>query len=49
MKHELQQLIIQALDQLKRNDVLPADLECDVQIERTRDASHGEYQKCQGE
>ena len=43
MKHELQQLIIQALDQLKRNDVLPADLECDVQIERTRDASHGDY------
>jgi len=43
MKHKLQQLINQALDQLKRNDVLPADFETEVQVDRTRDASHGDY------
>ncbi|HEY5603339.1 MAG TPA: arginine--tRNA ligase [Gammaproteobacteria bacterium] len=43
MKHQLQKLITQALEQLKRNDQLPKDIEFDVQIDRTRDASHGDY------
>lgn len=43
MKHQLQKLIIQALEQLKRNDQLPKDLEADVQIDRTRDSGHGDY------
>jgi arginyl-tRNA synthetase len=43
MKHQLQKLLIQALEELKRNDQLPKDLEVDVQIDRTRDSSHGDY------
>ncbi|WP_455219276.1 arginine--tRNA ligase [Kaarinaea lacus] len=43
MKPQLQKLIVQALEQLKRNDQLPADIDPDVQIERTRDSSHGDY------
>jgi len=43
MKHQLQKLITQALEQIKRDDQLPKDIEFDVQIERTRDASHGDY------
>jgi len=43
MKPQLQKLITQALEQLKRNDQLPADIDPDVQIERTRDTSHGDY------
>ncbi|MGD8568237.1 MAG: arginine--tRNA ligase [Gammaproteobacteria bacterium] len=43
MKHKLQQLITQALEQLQRDEVLPADFQADVQIERTRDPSHGDY------
>jgi len=43
MKHQLQKLITQALEKLQRDDQLPKDIEFDVQIERTRDASHGDY------
>ncbi|WP_455207292.1 arginine--tRNA ligase [Kaarinaea lacus] len=43
MKHQLQKLITQALEQLKRDDQLPNDIAYDVQIDRTRDASHGDY------
>jgi arginyl-tRNA synthetase len=43
MKHKLQYLITEALEQLKRDDILPADFQADVQIERTRDPSHGDY------
>jgi arginyl-tRNA synthetase len=43
MKKDLATLIEVALDALKAQGVLPADLSATVQIERTRDASHGDY------
>ena len=43
MKKTLQQLIKQALAQLAQADTLSLDESIDVQIERARDASHGDY------
>ncbi|MDX1569931.1 MAG: arginine--tRNA ligase [Xanthomonadales bacterium] len=43
MKTHLQELITQALLDLRRNGDLPADLEFDVQIERARSPEHGDY------
>ena len=43
MKQDLSNLINAALDSLKAKGVLPADLTANVQIDRTRDASHGDY------
>lgn len=43
MKQDLATLINAALDSLKAEGVLPADLEPNIQIDRTRDASHGDY------
>jgi len=42
MKEELCRLIQDALDELVKTDVLPADIQPNVQIDRTRDKSHGD-------
>ncbi|WP_116368006.1 arginine--tRNA ligase [Parahaliea mediterranea] len=42
MKQELSALIQQALDALKAQGVLPADISPTIQIDRTRDPSHGD-------
>ena len=42
MKEELSRLIQDALDELVKTDVLPADIKPNVQIDRTRDKSHGD-------
>ncbi|MEP4148948.1 MAG: arginine--tRNA ligase [Halioglobus sp.] len=42
MKQEITQLIKQALDALVAQDHLPADIQPKVQIDRTRDKSHGD-------
>ncbi len=43
MKSRLQSLIAEAVARLQADGVLPADLEPRIQIERTRDASHGDF------
>lgn len=43
MKKDLATLIKSALDKLTSDGVLPADLSVNVQIDRTRDASHGDF------
>ncbi|GAB4198093.1 MAG: arginine--tRNA ligase [Wenzhouxiangellaceae bacterium] len=43
MKTHIQELLIQALDHLKRDGVLPDDHEVSVQIERPRKPEHGDY------
>jgi len=42
MKQELTQLIQQSLDSLIAQDLLPADISPAIQIDRTRDKSHGD-------
>ncbi len=42
MKQQLSQLIQQALDSLVTQGVLPRDLQARIQIDRTRDKSHGD-------
>jgi len=43
MKHTLQQLINQSLQQLKSQQIIPAELDVVAQVDRARDASHGDY------
>ena len=43
MKARIQTLIEDALTRLREQGVLPADLERPVQVERTRDKSHGDF------
>ena len=43
MKTHLQELIAQALLDLKREDLLPRDVEPEVMVERARSAEHGDY------
>ncbi len=43
MKKHLEQLIGQALERMKKEGVLPADLPAAAQIERTRDKRHGDF------
>ncbi|MBL1275356.1 MAG: arginine--tRNA ligase [Ectothiorhodospiraceae bacterium] len=43
MKEQLTSLIQTAIDVLKNQQVIPADLSPSIQIDRTRDASHGDY------
>ncbi|HHJ16334.1 MAG TPA: arginine--tRNA ligase [Gammaproteobacteria bacterium] len=43
MKHHLLQLLSQALDALKSEGVLPADMATEIQLERTRDRKHGDF------
>ena len=42
MKEELTRLIQQALDSLVEQGQLPADIQPQVQIDRTRDKTHGD-------
>ena len=43
MKAQLQSLIASAVESLQKQDVLPADVSPSIQIERTRDPSHGDF------
>lgn len=43
MKHHLEQLVAAAVQQLQADDALPADLDIQVQIERTKDRQHGDF------
>ncbi len=43
MKHEIHALIAGALSALKNSGELPADAEPQIQIDRTRDKSHGDF------
>jgi arginyl-tRNA synthetase len=42
MKENLSRLIREALDSLSANGKLPADIQPDIQIDRTRDRNHGD-------
>ena len=43
MKHEIKTLLTQAVSSLKTSGDLPADIEANIQITRTRDQSHGDF------
>lgn len=43
MKHEIKTLLTQAIAALKTAEVLPADIEPNIQITRTKDQSHGDF------
>ena len=43
MKTQVKQLIENAIAQLKNDNVLPADCEGEVIIDRTRDKNHGDF------
>lgn len=43
MKNQLDSLLSQALSSLKANGILPADFSPTIQLERTRDKSHGDW------
>ena len=43
MKNQISQLISQAIESAQQAGELPADLEVTIQIDRTRDKSHGDY------
>ncbi|MDH5766018.1 MAG: arginine--tRNA ligase [Gammaproteobacteria bacterium] len=43
MKHDIKTLLTQAVSALKTSGVLPADIEANIQITRTKDASHGDF------
>ncbi|MBF3201246.1 arginine--tRNA ligase, partial [Pseudomonas aeruginosa] len=43
MKDTIRQLIQQALDQLTADGTLPAGLTPDIQVENTKDRSHGDF------
>ncbi|MFW5926888.1 MAG: arginine--tRNA ligase [Wenzhouxiangella sp.] len=43
MRAHIEELIGQALGYLKREGELPADIDVPVEVERTRDRSHGDY------
>lgn len=43
MKNEIQALLAQAVATLQANQTLPADINPEIQITRTKDASHGDF------
>jgi arginyl-tRNA synthetase len=43
MRHAIETLIRTAIETLRVEGVLPAELDVVIQVERTRDASHGDY------
>ncbi len=43
MKSRIQSLLAEAVARLQADNTLPADLEPRIQVERTRDASHGDF------
>ncbi len=42
MKNQIRQLIQHAIDTLKAQQVLPAELNPEIQVENTKDKSHGD-------
>lgn len=43
LKNEIQSLLAQAVAKLQANQTLPADVSVDIQVNRTKDASHGDF------
>ena len=43
MKNDIQALLTQAIATLQANQTLPADISADIQVTRTKDASHGDF------
>jgi len=43
MKHQLQELIAQAVTKLREDGTLPADASCDIRIEHARDKQFGDF------
>src|SRR5262245_6440048 len=43
MKQELQHLLEIAVKNLQKQEILPKDLDVNIQIERARDKEHGDY------
>jgi arginyl-tRNA synthetase len=43
LKHEIKTLLTQAISSLKTAEVLPADIEPNIQISHTKDKSHGDF------
>lgn len=43
MKHEIQSLLAQAVARLKADHTLPAEAAPEIQVTRTKDASHGDF------
>ena len=43
MKHQIQALISQAIDSLKKSGTLENDIQPEIKIEHTRDKQHGDY------
>ncbi|MCJ8301201.1 arginine--tRNA ligase [Shewanella sp.] len=43
MKSHIQSLLIQALDVLKQQGVIPTDFEARIQVDRTKDKTHGDF------
>ncbi|RTR40453.1 arginine--tRNA ligase [Shewanella canadensis] len=43
MKSHIQSLLIQALDALKQQGVIPTDFEARIQVDRTKDKTHGDF------
>jgi arginyl-tRNA synthetase len=43
MKSHIQSLLVQALDVLKQQQVIPTDFEARIQVDRTKDKTHGDF------
>ena len=43
MKSHIQSLLVQALDVLKQQEVIPTDFEARIQVDRTKDKTHGDF------
>ena len=43
LKHDIKTLLTQAISKLKAADQLPADVEANIQITRTKDQAHGDF------
>jgi len=43
MKSHIQSLLIQSLDALKQQGVIPTDFEARIQVDRTKDKTHGDF------
>jgi len=43
LKHEIKTLLTQSISSLKTSEVLPADIEPNIQISHTKDQSHGDF------
>ena len=43
MKHEVEELLSQAVEELRSMGVVPPEVNVDIQVERTRDPRHGAF------